>query len=51
MRNVKAKVISVIIGTTGTIGKSLRQYGKHKIKELQTTAIVGAAHTLRRVLM
>jgi len=34
--NVKAKVILVIIGTTGTISKSLRQYlrnipGKHKI--------------------
>jgi uncharacterized protein YycO len=37
---VKAKVIRVIIGTTGTISKSLRQYlsnisGKHEIKELQ----------------
>ena len=40
MWNVKAKVISVITGATGTISKSLRQYlsnkpGKHKIKELQ----------------
>jgi hypothetical protein len=51
MRNVKAKVIPVIIGATGTIGKSLRKYGKHKIKELQTTAILGAAHILRKVLM
>jgi hypothetical protein len=38
--NVKAKVIPVIIGATGTISKSLRQYlsnrlGKHEIKELQ----------------
>jgi len=37
---VKAKVIRVIIGATGTISKSLRQYlsnmpGKHEIKELQ----------------
>ena len=36
----KAKVIPVIIGATGTISKSLRQYlsnisGKHEIKELQ----------------
>jgi len=40
MWNVKAKVIPVIIGATGTISKSLRQYlsnipGKHEIKELQ----------------
>jgi hypothetical protein len=37
--NVKAKVIPVITGTTGTISESLGQYwsnipGKHKIKEL-----------------
>jgi len=40
MWNVKAKVIPVIIGTTGTILKSLRQNlsnipRKHEIKELQ----------------
>ena len=40
MWNVKAKVIPVITGVTGTILKSLRQYlsnipGKHEIKELQ----------------
>jgi hypothetical protein len=40
MWNVKAKVIPVIRGATGTISKSLRQYlsntpGKHKIKKLQ----------------
>jgi hypothetical protein len=40
MSNVKANVISAIIGATGTISKSLRQYlssvpGKHKIKELK----------------
>ena len=45
MWNVKAKVIPVIIGVTGTISKSLRQYlsnilGKHKIKEIQNTAIL-----------
>jgi hypothetical protein len=37
MWNVKAKVISVIIGATGTITKTLRKYlcnipGKHEIK-------------------
>ena len=40
MWNVKAKVIPVIIGATGTISESLRQYlsnipGKREIKELQ----------------
>jgi len=39
MWNVKAKVIPVIIGATGNISISLRQYlnnvpGKHEIKEL-----------------
>ena len=58
MWNVKAKVIPVIIGTTGTISKSLRQYlsnipGKHEIKELQKkkTVILGTAYILREVLM
>jgi hypothetical protein len=54
--NVKAKVIPVIIWATGTLSKSLRQYlsnipGKHEIKEMQNTAILGTAHTLREVLM
>jgi len=39
MWNVRATVIPVIIGATGTISKSLRQYlsnitGKNKIKEI-----------------
>ena len=56
MWNVKAKVIPVIRGVTGTISKSLRQYlseipGKHKIKEMQTTPILGTLHILRKVLM
>jgi len=55
MWNVKTKVISVIIGTTGTISKSFRKHvsnipGKHEIKELQKTAILGTAHILRKVL-
>jgi hypothetical protein len=41
MWNEKAKVIPVIIGATGTISKSLKQYlsnipGKNEIKELHT---------------
>jgi hypothetical protein len=48
--NVKANVVQVIKGATGTISKSLRPYlshipGKHEIKELHT------AHMLRKVLM
>jgi hypothetical protein len=55
MWNVKTKVIPVIIATTGTISKSFRKYlsnipGNHALKELQKTAILGTAHTLRKVL-
>ena len=55
MWNVKAEVIQVIIGATGTISKSLRQYlsnilGKHEIKEMQKTSILGTAQTLQKVL-
>ena len=53
MWNVKTNVIPVIIGATGTISKSFRKYlsnitGKHEIKELQETAILGTAHTHTR---
>ena len=56
IRNVKTKVIPVIIGATGTISKSLRKYvsnipGKHEVMELQNTAILGTAHILRKALM
>ena len=55
MWNVKARVIPVIIGATGTISKSFRKYlsdipGNHDVKELQKTAILGTAHILRKVL-
>jgi hypothetical protein len=48
-------VIPVIIGATGTISKLFRKYlsnvpGKHEIKELQKTAILGTAHIIRKVL-
>jgi len=57
MWNVKAEVLPVIIGTTGTISVSLRQYlsnipVKHKIKEIQKkTAILGTAQMLQKVLI
>ena len=49
-------VIPVITGTTGTISKSFRKYvsnipGKHEVKEIQKTAILGTAQILRKVLM
>jgi hypothetical protein len=59
MWNVKTRVIPVIIiiiiGATGTISKSFRKYmrnipGNHEVRELQKTAILGTAHTLRKVL-
>jgi hypothetical protein len=45
-----------ITGANGTISKFFRKYlssvpGKHDIKELQKTAILGTAHILREVLM
>jgi hypothetical protein len=48
---VKANVVTVITGLTETTSKSLRQYlsnipGKHEIKELQKTAILGTAHNV-----
>jgi hypothetical protein len=54
--NVKTKVIPVIIGATGTVWKSFRKYvsnipGVHEDKELHKTAILGTAHTLRKILM
>jgi hypothetical protein len=54
--NVKTRVIPVIIGATGTISKLFKIYvstipGNHEVKELQKTAILGAGHILRKVLM
>jgi len=55
MWNVEAKVIMVIIGATGTVSKSLRQYlsnipGKKEIKVIQKPAILGTAQILWEVL-
>jgi len=56
MWSIKTKAMPVIIGATGTLSKSFRKYvsnipGKHEVKELQKTAILDTAHTLRKVLM
>jgi hypothetical protein len=50
MWTVKTQVTPVITGATGTISKSFRKYlssvpGKHDIKEVQKTALLGTAHT------
>jgi hypothetical protein len=55
MWNVKTNVMPVITAAIGKISKYFIKYltnvsGKH-IKELQETALLGAAHTLRKVLM
>jgi hypothetical protein len=55
MWNVKARVIPVIIGATGTISNSFRKYvrcipGNHEVRELQKMAVLGTAHILRKVL-
>ena len=52
--NVKIN-IPVIMGENGTISKSFRKYlsnipGKHEVKELRNTTILGTAHILRKVL-
>jgi Co/Zn/Cd efflux system component len=51
MLNVKAEVIPVITGATGSISKSLRQFlsnikGKHEIKELKNSHIWHRTHTV-----
>jgi len=45
---------SNVIRVTGIISESLRKYpsnitGKHKIKEVQTTIVLGTAHILWKV--
>jgi len=49
-------IIIIIIGATATISKLFRKYvsnipGKHEVKKLQKTAILGTAHILWKVLM
>jgi len=55
MWNLKCTVIPVIIGATGIVTRSLRKNleavpGKHSIDSLQKTAVLGTAHTIRKVL-
>jgi len=53
---VKANMIPEMTGANGTISESFRQnlsniLGKHKIKELQKTAILDITHIIWKVLM
>jgi hypothetical protein len=53
---IKAKVIPVITGAPRIISISFIKYqsnipGKHEIKELETTAILGTVHILWKVLI
>jgi hypothetical protein len=55
MWSMKCFVISVIIGATGIVSKSLQKYletipGQHSIDSLQKTAILGTLHIKRKVL-
>ena len=54
MWNVKAKVIPVITGATGTVSETFRKYlssilGKHEIKELQKVALLFSVHIFLKV--
>jgi len=55
MWNLKCTIVSVIIGATGIVTRSLRKIleaapGKHSIDSLQKTAILGTSHIIRKVL-
>jgi hypothetical protein len=51
MWNVRTKAIAVIIGQLKSSLNQSNIPGKHEIKELQKTAILGAAHILWKELM
>jgi len=55
MWNLKRTIVSVIIGATGIVTRSLRKNletvpGKHSTDSLQKTAILGTSHIIRKVL-
>ena len=55
MWNLKCTIVPVIIGATGIVTRSLKKNletvpGKHSIDSLQKTAVLGTAHTIRKVL-
>jgi len=55
MWNLKCTIVPVITGANAIVTRSLRKNfeavpGKHSIDSLQKTAILGTAHTIRKVL-
>ena len=53
--NMSTKVVPIVVGALGTVGKDLSLKlstlpGSPKIYEIQKTALMGTAHILRRVL-
>jgi len=55
MWNLKCTTVPVITGATGVVTRSLKKNletvaGKHSIDSVQKTAILGTAHTIRKVL-
>jgi len=55
MWNLKFTIVSVIIGATGIVTRSLRKNletvpGKHSIDSLQKTAVLGTSYIIRKVL-
>jgi len=56
MWSVKITMTPVLNGATGSTSQSFRKYlrnipGKHEVKELQQSAVLGTAHILPKVLM
>jgi hypothetical protein len=55
MWNLKCTILTVIIGATGVVTRSLRKNleaipGKHSIDSLRKTAILGTSDIIRKVL-
>jgi hypothetical protein len=55
MWKLKCTIVTIIIGATGIVTRSLRKNleavpGKHSIDSLQKTAVLGTAHIIRKVL-
>ena len=55
MWNMKCTIVPVIIGATGIVTRRLRKNleavpGQHSIDSVQSTAILGTSHIIRKVL-
>ena len=55
MWNLKCTIIPILTGTTEIVNRSLWKNleavpGKHSIKSLQKTALLGTSHIIRKVL-